>query len=105
MRDIYRLLHDEGADVVLTGHAHFYERFARQDADGNTRDDGVRQFVVGTGGRDLITPDQDLAPNSQVRIAHSFGVLKMTLGAKRYWWRYVATPGSPGSDSGSTACH
>ena len=54
VRPLWQILNEEGADVLLTGHEHSYERFAPMDADGE-RDDarGVRLFVVGTGGGNL----------------------------------------------------
>ena len=55
----FQLLYDKGAEIVLSGHKHNYERFAPQDANGNLRDEnGVRQFVVGTGGRSTGGFDQ-----------------------------------------------
>jgi hypothetical protein len=51
MKPAWQLLYRAGAELVLSGHDHVYERFAPQDADGR-RDDarGIRQFVAGTGG-------------------------------------------------------
>ena len=53
MRDIWQALYDFGADVVVTGHDHDYEEFSRQTADGVLDANGIRQFVVGTGGTSL----------------------------------------------------
>ena len=49
-----RRSYDASADLVLVGHDHDYERFAPQNARGG-RDlaRGMREFVVGTGGRSL----------------------------------------------------
>ena len=76
-----------GADVVLAGHEHNYERFAPQDAAGQARrlQRGIRQFVVGTGGRSHYGFGRPLA-NSQVRNDDTFGVLKLTLRRKGYTW-------------------
>ena len=57
MRDIWRLLIQHGAELVLSGHNHQYERFALQDADGRPDPRGMRQFVVGTGGYPLYGRD------------------------------------------------
>lgn len=99
----WRALYEAGADVVLNGHDHTYERFAPQDprqrADGN----GIREFVVGTGGRNLYTfgaPE----PNSQVRNNHTFGVLELTLRANGYDWRFEPAAGGSFEDSGSDTC-
>ena len=103
-RLFWQALYDANADVVLVGHDHDYERFAPQDANGG-RDDqrGLRQFVVGTGGRSLRNfPRIEL--NSEVRDASSFGVLELTLGADAYAWRFRPAVGSF-TDSGSESCH
>jgi hypothetical protein len=83
------------ADVVLAGHDHHYERFAQQG--------GVRAFVVGTGGRTLY-PIFVPKPRSQVRQAHTHGVLELKLAADRYSWRFVPVAGAQFSDAGSTRC-
>jgi hypothetical protein len=105
MRDLFRILYDGGADIVITGHEHLYERFAPQDADGRPQPDrGIREFIVGTGGAplyDFVT----VAPNSERRIK-SHGVLKLTLNSTSYSWEFVPVPGSTaGSDSGTANCH
>ena len=106
MQSIYKLLYDKGADVVLTGHAHFYERFGPQDASG-TADQarGIREFLVGTGGRSFFAVRATPAANSEARIANTFGVLQMALHAGSYDWRFVPVAGSTATDSGSASCH
>jgi chitodextrinase len=98
-------LYAAGADVVLAGHAHNYERFALQDPDGNADSDrGIRAFVVGTGGKShyrIIDP----GPNSQVANGDTFGVLKLTLRPTRYDWAFIPEPGKSFTDSGSANCH
>ncbi len=102
MREAWRILSDGGADVVLAGHDHVYERFAPQDADG-TADParGIREFVVGTGGAPPY-PFVNVKANSEVRLSAN-GVLRLALKAGGYDWTFIATAGA--GDSGSTACH
>jgi hypothetical protein len=100
---LWELLDDAGADVVLTGHDHIYERYAPQTADGKADGDGMVQIVVGTGGEELREL-ADTRPNSEVRWNSSFGVLAMTLRPDGYDWRFVGTPGAPEVDSGSASC-
>ena len=57
-------LQDAGADVILVGHDHLYERFAPQAPDGSAFDGGIRQFTVGTGGKELYEAAR-IAPNSR----------------------------------------
>jgi hypothetical protein len=104
VQPLWQALQDAGADVVLSGHDHDYERFAAQTAAG-VADPGVglRQFVVGTGGREL-RPIKRTQPNSEVHDHSSFGVLLMTLAPSGYDWRFVPAVG-PFTDAGSAACH
>jgi hypothetical protein len=97
-------LMEAGADVVLGGHRHVYERFARQDAEGNATPAGIRQFVVGTGGGPHDRFTGPVAPNSEVRKAESYGVLQLTLHADSYDWRFVPVAGDTFTDSGSDTC-
>jgi 3',5'-cyclic AMP phosphodiesterase CpdA len=102
---LWTALYDAGADVVLNGHDHVYERFARQDPAGKVDEErGIRQFIVGTGGRSLY-PFGDPAANSEARTNETYGLLKLTLHEDRYDWEFVTPPGAPFSDSGTTNCH
>jgi hypothetical protein len=102
---LWQALHDAGAEVVLNGHDHDYERFAPQDP-GGTLDDarGIRQFVVGTGGANHRV-FKTVKPNSEVRNADTFGVLVLTLGTGHYTWRFVPEPGRQFTDQGTGECH
>ncbi|MDP9259040.1 MAG: hypothetical protein M3Q31_21180 [Actinomycetota bacterium] len=106
MSAIWSDLVGSGAELVLTGHDHEYERFAPQDASGR-RDDahGTREFVVGTGGRNHMTFKAAIKPNSEVRNNTSFGFLALSLGPGSYAWRFVSVPPGGFSDSGSASCH
>lgn len=104
MREAWRVLYDAGADVVLSGHNHSYERFAQQDPDGRPDPQrGIRQFVVGTGGAPL-TGFPRVMPNSEVR-GSAWGVLKLTLRSTAYAWEFVPAAGQSVFDSGSAPCH
>jgi hypothetical protein len=105
MAPVWQVLYDGGADVVISGHDHIYERFAPQTPDGTpdvTR--GIREFVVGTGGGDL-TAVAHVRPNSEVRITGMYGVLKLSLQPTGYSWRFVPARGGATTDSGSANCH
>lgn len=100
----WRALYLNGAEVVLTGHDHHYERFAMQDPLGRKdRQRGIREFVVGTGGHSSY-PIRRVRRGSVVRKPGVFGVLLLTLHPDRYDWRFVGTSGRP-LDSGSASCH
>ncbi len=106
LRQLWRDLYNAHADLVLNGHEHSYERFAPQDPYGNLDEKrGIREFVVGTGGRDH-GPLGFPIPNSQVRNADTFGVLKLTLSPGKYSWEFVPVEGaSEFHDSGASSCH
>ena len=102
----WRALYAAGADVVLTGHRHMYERFAPQDPDGNLdRQNGIVEFVVGTGGNDHGVIQAPLGANEVVRNNTTFGYLKMTLDTGGYTYRFVPVAGGSFSDSGTGTCH
>ena len=105
MQPLWQTLEDAGADVVLVGHDHVYERFAPQDADG-TPDmaRGIREFVVGTGGGGHAGFSAIL-PTSQVREASTYGILKLALAPTRYSWQFIPEARKTFADSGTTACH
>jgi hypothetical protein len=104
MSELLKLLHAAGAEIVLVGHDHIYERFAPQDAAGNADPErGVRFFTVGTGGARLYslrTPK----PNSEVRDASTHGVLRLMLSSNGYRWAFVPVVDSAPRDEGAAAC-
>ncbi len=105
MRAAWKALYDHGADVVLNGHQHNYERFAPMTPKG-TLDivSGIREFIVGTGGKSLTSYPQTY-PTSKVEDATSFGVLKMTLYPLKYVWQFVPAGTGSFTDSGTGKCH
>jgi hypothetical protein len=105
MEPFWDVLYQAGAEVVISGHNHHYERFAPQRTDGTADSRGIRQFVVGTGGNPLIYDFRSPAmPNSQVRWG-GHGVLKLTLFSDRYSFEFISIEGSAFTDSGSGVCH
>jgi hypothetical protein len=97
------LLRAEGAEIVLNGHEHNYERFTPQTPLGVASTSGIRQFVVGTGGNCCYPFGPPIA-NSEVRITGTRGILELTLAATSYSWRFIAVGGAV-LDAGSGACH
>jgi DNA-binding beta-propeller fold protein YncE len=106
MKALWQMLYHAGADVIINGHDHDYERFAPQDPEGNADPKhGIREFVVGTGGKNSHRVFTMPRPNSQSRQADTFGVLKLTLHAKSYDWQFVPEEGKTFNDSGKSDCH
>jgi hypothetical protein len=105
-KSLWTALYNAGADVILNGHDHIYERFAPQTPAGaadNAR--GLREFIVGTGGANH-TALSTLFANSEVRNTNTFGILKLTLHASSYDWQFIPAAGTGTfTDSGTQACH
>ena len=98
-------LYQAGADLVLVGHDHDYERFAPLAPNGTVdAAKGIREFVVGTGGKTHYAFGT-VRTGSEVRDSSAFGVLKLTLHAGGYDWQFLPEPGKSFTDSGSAACH
>jgi hypothetical protein len=93
-----------GADLILVGHDHSDERFAPLDVAGR-RDavNGMRQIVVGTGGKDLYE-FVELHATSEAHASSTFGVLAVTLWPDRYEWHFLPSEG-PFTDQGTGVCH
>jgi acid phosphatase type 7 len=101
---IWDALYAAHADVVLSGHDHIYERFARQNPNGALDTSrGIRQFTVGTGGVEHGGIGT-IKANSQVRNTTAYGVLKLTLNSTSYSWKFVPEAGKTFTDSGTTNC-
>ena len=104
MADLWQLLQDARAELVLSGHDHSYERFGPQDAAGRADDRGIVEMVVGTGGRDPRAIG-DPEPNSLVRASPVFGVMRLELRPDGYAFEFLAVPGEDFTDAGSDTCH
>jgi len=105
VKPLWQALYDANADVVINGHDHDYERFAPQTPDAAAdAKRGIREFVAGTGGKNH-RPFGAPKPNSEVRNADTFGVLKLTLHPNAYDWQFIPEAGKSFNDSGSDLCH
>ncbi len=105
VKPLFQALYEANAEVVVNGHDHDYERFAPQTPDGAPdAKRGIREFVVGTGGKSH-RPFAEPKPNSEVRDATAFGVLKLTLKPNSYDWQFIPEAGKSLTDSGTGACH
>jgi acid phosphatase type 7 len=105
MRQVFSVLYNRGAELVINGHDHGYQRFKPADAMGiedPTR--GIREFVVATGGASLYAFETDSAL-LEARDNTSHGVLKLTLAAGSYSWEFIPVPGKTFTDTGSADCH
>ncbi|RPJ27481.1 MAG: DNRLRE domain-containing protein [Chloroflexi bacterium] len=101
---VWQIFYEASAELVLNGHEHSYERFAPMNAAGEIDPLGLREFVVGMGGRDHYDFGTIL-PASEVQDNTSYGVLKLVLRPTGYDWEFVPAAGSTFTDSGSADCH
>lgn len=101
MQRFWELLDGHGADLVLSGHEHFYERFEPRRADGERARSAPRQFVVGTGGARLFGFWRPPYRSSARILRH--GVLELRLDDASYAWRFLGTDGRV-HDAGTAAC-
>ena len=102
-RPLWDALYQYGTDVIYNGDEHTYQRFAPQTPDGVADPNGIREFVVGTGGSGQYALGAPL-PTTEVQHTGSYGVLRLVLHGGSYDWRFVAERGQSFSDSGSAAC-
>ena len=101
MQRFWALLEQNGAEFVLNGHEHFYEAFGPLDAGGQPTADGMREFIVGTGGARLY-PIWNPIHHSRLRLARH-GVLKLTLDDGSYSWQFIDVAGRV-RDRGEAGC-
>ena len=104
-KPLWQALYEAGAELVIVGHDHDYERFAPQTADGVADSaHGIREIVAGTGGGGLFIVYPP-TPNSEVLDNTTLGVLKLTLHAGGYDWKFLPIEGKTFTDGGSGTCH
>ena len=105
VQPLWQALYDFGADVILNGHEHIYERFAPQTPTGAADPArGIRQFTVGSGGRSFYSIGV-VKPNSEVRRNDTHGILALSLADGGYSWAFVPVAGKTFTDTGSASCH
>jgi hypothetical protein len=106
VKPFWHILYNDHADVILSGHAHRYERFARIKPSGERSSArGIRQFIVGTGGAEAEPQQGPDEPRVQAKKVGAPGVLKLELGSDFYRWKFVPVVGRNYTDSGRARCH
>jgi hypothetical protein len=106
VKPFWHILYNHHADVILSGHAHRYERFARITPGGaRSSARGIRQFIVGTGGAPGGSQKGPDEPRVQAKKVGAPGVLKLKLGSGFYHWKFVPVAGRNYTDSGRARCH
>lgn len=104
MDTAWDVLSSAGAELVLNGNDHDYERFPELSASGQPSTPGMREFVVGTAGAKLHA-FKSAQPAAEARQATTHGVLQLTLRGDGYDWRFLPASGGSFTDAGSGNCH
>lgn len=102
-RPLWQALYEHGADLILNGHDHNYQRFAPQNPDGQADPRGIREIIAGTGGAELYALNKQ-ADNLEVGNDQTYGVLKVTLHAESYDWEFIPVSGGTFTDFGAGTC-
>jgi acid phosphatase type 7 len=109
VKPLWQILYKHGAEVILNGHFHRYERLARIDPNDNPDPKhGIRPLIAGTGGDPGSGTTETNEPNSQLKIFGKAGILRMDLSDTSYSWKFVALDGTANGkvmDSGTESCH
>src|SRR5215211_6070867 len=106
VKPLWQALYAANADVVLSGHDHNYQRYAPQDPSGKADPGrGLREFVVGTGGKSHYAIKAPPLPNTEVYNDETYGVLKLTLHPEGYDWKFLPVVRKNFTDSESDRCH
>ena len=105
MRPLWQALRTAGADLVLNGHDHDYERFAPQDAGRRGRRRPASASSSSARAAAPLRPFDAIVANSERRSSAAFGVLGLTLRDGGYDWEFVPVAGATFTDRGSAACH
>jgi hypothetical protein len=104
--DLWDALYEYGAEIVMNGHEHIYERYQPLDANDSVDNAyGIREFIVGTGGKSITSEMRPPSPTSVTRNLSDLGVLKLYLQADGYSWEFVPVAGGSYADSGSSSVH
>jgi len=106
VQPLWEELQNAAVEMVLSGDNHTYERLSPMTPTGETDPSGIRQFVVGTGGRSHYSfAEGAIHPNTEARDDQTFGVLKLTLRDGSYEWEFLPEAGKTFSDAGQADCH
>jgi hypothetical protein len=103
LAQVWQLLVDQNVTMVLAGHAHTYERWTPMDRTGAAAAGGLTQFVVGTGGREIMNP-KGVEPKVAAQTTQpAAGALRLDLGPDDAAFSYASTDGTF-ADSGTVPC-
>jgi hypothetical protein len=102
-KTFFDVAYDNGADLVMEGHSHLYERYDTRDKSGTKVTGGLTSVVCGTGGNSFDSLQSLPSPTPDVAFTQAWGVCKLTLNTNNAQVEFLPAPGSPGTDSATVA--
>jgi acid phosphatase type 7 len=102
-KTFFDVAYDNGADLVVQGHSHVYERYDTRNKTGAKVAGGLTSIVCGTGGNSFDGLQGGPSPAPDVKFTNAWGVCKLTLNTDNAQVTFLPAPGSPGSDSPTVA--
>jgi Calcineurin-like phosphoesterase len=102
-KTFFDVAHDNGADLVVQGHSHLYERYHTRDKSGAKVASGLTSIVCGTGGNSFDSSQGSPSPVPDVKFTNAWGVCKLTLNANNAQVTFLPAANSPGADSATVA--
>jgi hypothetical protein len=102
-KTFFDVAYDNGADLVVEGHSHLYERYDSRDKSGLKVAGGLTSVVCGTGGNSFDGLQTLPSPTPDVAFTNAWGICKLTLETNNAQVDFVPAPGSPGTDSATVA--
>ncbi|MGW4474439.1 discoidin domain-containing protein [Nonomuraea sp. NPDC004354] len=103
-RPVWQILYERGADLVLNGHDHHYERFGPQNPNAQADPNGIVEILGGMGGASPYNIE-NVQPNSQKRLSGTFGVVKLTMGDSTFSSQLIGVDGQVKDTSPTYTCH
>ena len=104
-KPFWQALDNAGADLIINGHDHNYQRWKPQRVDGTLdATNGIREIVVGTGGASAYAFTRT-DTKVEAKSTGTAGVLKLTLKSNSYDWQFIPVAGGSFTDSGTGSCH
>jgi hypothetical protein len=101
---IWNRLMGSKAEIVISGHDHSYQRYARMDGSCGADASGPMEFIVATGGHAPSRWSKARPATELYRQNNDNGALKLTLGASSFAWEFH-TVGGKVIDPGQQSCH
>jgi len=105
LHDLYTILYQNGVDIYLAGHEHSYERTAPLKPNATVAADGIRSFIVGTGGKELRRDTVNPRSYTEAWDDHTYGVLRLDLLPDSYEWEFINDGSGTFTDVGTGSCH